>query len=108
MTDRTESGLHTPQHDSRQEPQPYINPPQDEDSDSNEFLDQLAGANTEGTAYVDQSDIDPLEQVTMTDVYQGDTDANQELGEGDVVEGREGLRVGLDVFDERPEICDGV
>lgn len=83
MTDRTESGLHTPQHDSRQEPQPYINPPQDE-GDSNEFLDQLAGANVEGTAYIDQSDVDPLEAVTMTDVYQGETDSLQEMGEGGV------------------------
>ncbi|CAA9306446.1 MAG: hypothetical protein AVDCRST_MAG93-4936 [uncultured Chloroflexia bacterium] len=81
MTDRTESGLHTPQHDSRQEPQPYINPPQDEDA-GNEFLDQLAGVNVEGTAYIDQSDVDQLEQVTMTDVYEGETDSNQELAEG--------------------------
>lgn len=84
MTDRTDSGLHTPQHDSRQEPQPYTNPPQDEDRDSNEFMDQLAGANVEGTAYIDQSDIERLEQITTTDVYQGETDANQELGEGGV------------------------
>ncbi len=81
MTDRTESGLHTPQHDSRQEPHAYVNPPQDED-EGNEFLDQLSGTNVEGTAYIDQSDLDPLEQVTTTDVYEGDTDANQILGEG--------------------------
>lgn len=81
MTDRTESGLHTPQHDLRQEPQPYTNPPQDEDA-GNEFLDQLAGANVEGTAYIDQSDVDQLEQVTMTDVYEGETDVNQDLEEG--------------------------
>jgi hypothetical protein len=82
MTDRTENGLHTPQHDARQEPQPYINPPQDEDTEGNEFLDQLAGRNVAETAYIDQSDVDPLEQITATDVYQGETDANQELGEG--------------------------
>jgi hypothetical protein len=84
MTDRTESGLHTPQGDPRLEPQPYINPPQDQGDESNEFLDQLAGANTEGTAYIDQSDVDSLEHVTITDRDEYVTDPLQDMGEGGV------------------------
>src|SRR4051794_39302283 len=82
MSELERSGLHTPQQRAEQEPQPYINPPQDQ-GDSNEFLDQLAGRNVEETAYIDTDDIEPLEGVTVTDVYEGDTDANQECEDGD-------------------------
>jgi len=83
MSELERSGLHTPQQRPEQEPQPYTNPPQD-DGDSNEFLDQLAGRNVDETAYIDVSDVESLDDVTMMDVYEGDTDANQEHQEGDV------------------------
>lgn len=81
MPERERSGLHTPQQRAEQEPQPSANPPQDQ-GESNEFLDQLAGRNVEETAYIDTDDIEPLEDITMTDIYEGDTDANQEREEG--------------------------
>ncbi len=81
MADQDTSGLHTPQQHPEQEPQPYTDAPQDQ-GDSNEFLDQLAGRNVAETAYFDAGDVEPLEGVTMTDVYEGETDSNQELEEG--------------------------
>lgn len=99
MTDRDSSipAGHTPQHRPEQEPQPYATAPQDE-SESTEFLDQLAGINTDQTAYIDADDIERLEGITMTDIYQGDVDVNQERVEGaaetfDMLESRE-LREG--------------
>jgi hypothetical protein len=73
---------HTPQHDPGLEPVAYENAPQDE-GDSDEFLEQLAGENTDGTAYLDVSQIEPLQDVTTTDVYEGDTGVNQLRSEGD-------------------------
>lgn len=73
---------HTPQHDPGLEPQAYEIAPQDE-GDSTDFLEQLAGVNTDGTAYVDVSNVEPLEGVTSTDIYEGDTDIYQLRGEGD-------------------------
>src|SRR5919199_713079 len=81
MTDQEQSGLHTPQQRPEQEPQPDPTPAQDQ-SDSNAFLDQLAGRNTDQTAYFDDEDVESLEGITMTDVYEGVTGANQELQEG--------------------------
>src|SRR5919206_1512456 len=81
MTDREPSGLHTPQQRPEQEPRSDPNPPQDR-GESNEFLDQLAGRNTDQTAYFDDEDIEPLEGITTTDIYEGVTDVNQELQEG--------------------------
>ncbi len=73
---------HTPQHRPEQEPQPYANPPQDE-GDSTEFLEQLAGENTDDTAYIDESEVERLEGVSMTDLYQGETDVNQLRADGE-------------------------
>lgn len=73
---------HTPQHRVEQEPRPDPTPEQDE-GDSTEFLEQLAGTHTDGTAYIDAEDVEQLEGISMTDVYQGDTDVNQERVEGD-------------------------
>lgn len=81
MTDHNASGLHTPQHRPEMEPQPDREPEQEDDG-SNELLDQLAGRNTEQTAYIDASNVESLEGITMTDVYEGETDPNQELVEG--------------------------
>jgi hypothetical protein len=81
MTDHNSSGLHTPQHRPEMEPRPDLEPEQEDDG-SNELLDQLAGRNTEETAYIDVSDVESLEGISMTDVYEGETDPNQELGEG--------------------------
>lgn len=72
---------HTRQHRPEQEPQAYDNPPQDE-GDSTDFLEQLAGENIDGTAYFDASNVESLESVTSMDVYQGDTDVNQLRSEG--------------------------
>jgi hypothetical protein len=80
MTDHDASGLHTPQHRPEMEPRPDPQPDQDR-GESNEFLDQLAGRNTEETAYFDASDVEPLEGISRTDLYEGDTDPNQELSE---------------------------
>ncbi len=80
MADHDGSGLHTPQNRRELDPQPDPSPDQDR-GESNEFLDQLAGRNTEETAYFDASDVEPLEGITRTDVYQGDVDPNQELAE---------------------------
>ena len=80
MTDLDTSGLHTPQHRPEQDPQPDPEPPQDQ-GESNEFLDQLAGRNVAETAYFDAADVEPLEGISMTDVYEGDVDSNQELVE---------------------------
>ncbi|HEX6287689.1 MAG TPA: BON domain-containing protein [Herpetosiphonaceae bacterium] len=73
---------HTPQHRPEQEPRPDPTPEQDE-GHSTEFLKQLAGSHTDGTAYIDAEDVDRLEGISMTDVYEGDTDVNQELVEGE-------------------------
>lgn len=91
MTDRDRSSIpagHTPQHRSEQEPRPDPTPEQDE-GESTEFLEQLAGTHTDGTAYIDAEDVDSLDDVqtfregaSPTDLYQGDTDANQIRGEG--------------------------
>ena len=43
----------------------------------------MAGTNSDGTAYFDAEDVEELAGITMTDVYQGDTDVNQERAEGD-------------------------
>lgn len=79
---------HTPQHRPEMEPQPDPAPDQDS-GDSTEFLEQLAGTNTDGTAYFDVRNVEPLDDVQTfeeganpTDLYQGDTDANQIRGEG--------------------------
>ncbi len=72
---------HTPQHRPEQEPRPDPTPEQDE-GESAEFLEQLAGMHTDGTAYFDAEDVERLEGITMTDVYEGDTDVNQERVEG--------------------------
>ncbi|HSH78040.1 MAG TPA: hypothetical protein VLA19_05850, partial [Herpetosiphonaceae bacterium] len=80
MTDRDTSGLHTPQQRREQDPQPDPQPDQDR-GESNEFLDQLYGRNVAETAYFDQADVEPLEGVSMTDIYEGETDSNQELRE---------------------------
>jgi hypothetical protein len=74
---------HTLQHNPEQEPRPADPAPQDE-GESTEFLHQLAGTHTDGTAYFDVEDIEPLRTVTMTDVYQGETDVNQIRVEGEV------------------------
>jgi hypothetical protein len=71
-----------PQHRPEQDPRPDPTPPQDQ-GESSEFLEQLAGINTDSTAYIDDEDVEPLEGINMTDVYQGDTDVNQERVEGD-------------------------
>jgi hypothetical protein len=73
---------HTPQHRAEQEPRPDPTPEQDE-GESAEFLEQLAGTNSDGTAYFDAEDVEQLAGITMTDVYQGDTDVNHERVEGD-------------------------
>lgn len=70
-----------PQHRPEQDPHPDPTPPQDQ-GESSEFLEQLAGTHTDATAYFDDEDIEPLEGINMTDVYQGDTDVNQERVEG--------------------------
>ena len=80
MTDQEASGLHTPQQRREQDPQPDPQPDQDR-GESNEFLDQLAGRNVAETAYFDQADVDDLERVTPTDLYEGTTDANQDMQE---------------------------
>jgi hypothetical protein len=99
MTDRDSSipAGHTPQHRPEQEPQPYDAAPQDE-GESTEFLEQLAGINPDQTAYIGAEHIERLEGITMTDIYQGDVDVNQERVEGaaeslDMLESRE-LREG--------------
>lgn len=95
--DRSLPAGHPPQHRPEQEPQPYATPPQDQ-GESSEFLEQLAGTHTDQQAYIDAEDLDTLEGITMTDVYQGDVDVNQERVEGsaerfDLLEARE-LREG--------------
>lgn len=79
---------HTPQHNPEMEPRPDPSPDQDR-GDTTEFLEQLAGTNTDGTAYVDVSNVESLDDMQTfeeganpTDLYQGDTDANQIRGEG--------------------------
>lgn len=83
MTERNSSipPGHTQQHNPAQEPQPQDPPAQDQ-GDSAEFLEQLAGTNVDGTAYFHPEDVERLEGVSMTDLYQGDTDVNQIHGEG--------------------------
>lgn len=91
MTDRDEGAIplgHTQQHDASMEPRPDESPDQDR-GESTEFLEQLAGINVDGTAYVDARNVEPLagsqtfeEGASPTDLYQGDTDANQIRGEG--------------------------
>lgn len=83
MPDHNASGLHTPQHWPELEPRPDPEPEQD-DGGPNPFLDQLAGRNTEETAYIDVSDVESLDGISMTDLYEGETDPNQEPGEGGV------------------------
>ncbi len=62
------------------EPRPDPTPDQDQ-GDSTEFLEQLAGTHADATAYIDDEDIEQLQDITMTDVYQGETDVNQERSE---------------------------
>lgn len=87
---------HTPQHDASMEPRPDPHPPQD-DGDTSEFLEQLTGTRSDGTAYITADDIEKLQGETLTDLYQGDTDTNQERSERtetlDMLESRE-LREG--------------
>ncbi len=71
---------HTPQHNVSMEPRPDPTPDQDQ-GDSTEFLEQLAGTHADATAYIDDEDIEQLQDITMTDVYQGETDVNQERSE---------------------------
>jgi hypothetical protein len=73
---------HTPQHNPGMEPRPDRTPAQDT-GDSTEFLAQLAGSKTDGTAYLYSEDVEPLASITMTDVYEGETDINQERPESD-------------------------
>lgn len=91
MAERDEGAIplgHTQQHDASMEPRPDADPDQDR-GDTTEFLQQLAGINVDGTAYVDVRNVEPLasaqtfeEGASPTDLYQGDTDANQIRGEG--------------------------
>lgn len=71
---------HTQQHNVSMEPRPDPTPDQDQ-GDSTEFLEQLAGTHADATAYIDDEDIEQLQDITMTDVYQGETDVNQERSE---------------------------
>ena len=71
---------HTPQHNASSEPRPDPEPPQDQ-GDSSEFLEQLAGTHVDGTAYIDATDIEQTQGMTLTDLYEGDTDVNQERTE---------------------------
>ena len=71
---------HTPQHNASSEPRPDPTPAQDE-GDSSEFLEQLSGTHVDGTAYIDASDMEQAQGMTLTDLYQGDTDVNQERTE---------------------------
>lgn len=80
MTNPEPGGLHTSQQRAEQEPRPYQNPPQDQRA-SNEFLDQLSGRDPDETAYIGAEDVEPLQAISMTDVYEGETDSNQELDE---------------------------
>lgn len=84
MTERNSSipAGHSPQHDPEQELRPADPAPQDQ-GDSTEFLEQLAGTHADATGYFDDEDVGRLQEVTMTDVYQGETDNNQIRGEGD-------------------------
>ena len=84
MTDRDPAipSGHPPQHGPEQEPRPAASPAQDQ-GDTTEFLEQLAGTNTDGTAYVDASNIEPLGDTNVTDIYQGETEIGQNR---DVVE----------------------
>ncbi len=84
MTDNNDAipTQHTPQHNASMEPRADPTPDQDQ-GESAEFLEQLAGVNTDGTAYFDAEDVESLEGITMTDVYEGDTDVNQERVEGE-------------------------
>lgn len=84
MTERDQAipSGHTPQHRPEQEPHADPTPEQDE-GESTEFLEQLAGMHSDATAYFDAEDVDQLEGITMTHVYQGDTDVNQKRVEGD-------------------------
>lgn len=68
---------HTPQHNVSSEPKPDDTPDQDR-GDSTEFLEQLAGTHVDATAYIDADDVEQMQDITMTDVYQGETDRNQE------------------------------
>ncbi len=68
---------HTPQHNMAYEPKPDDTPDQDR-GDSTEFLEQLAGTHVDATAYIDADDVEQMQTITMTDVYQGETDVNQE------------------------------
>jgi|GEM_PF-1346084 len=79
MTDREERipTTHPPQHNASMEPSADATPDQDR-GDSTEFLEQLAGTHSDATAYIDAEDIEQLAGITMTDVYQGETDVNQE------------------------------
>ncbi len=81
MSNSDQSGLHTPQHRPELDKQPD---PQtgDEGRPQNELLDELAGRNTEQTAYIGVEDVESLEGITVMDVYEGETDSNQELVEG--------------------------
>lgn len=81
MSDNERSGLHTPQHRPEQDPAP-ANPPEQDRGDSDAFLHQLAGRNTDGTAYIDAEDVEPLQGITPTDLYELDTDVNQVQAEG--------------------------
>jgi hypothetical protein len=80
MAENKPGELHTPQHRLEMEPKAEREPSQDR-ADSNELLDQLDGRNDDQTAYIGTEDVESLEGVTMTDVYQGETDPNQELVE---------------------------
>ncbi len=71
---------HTPQHNVSMEPRPDPTPDQDQ-GDSTEFLEQLAGTHADATGYFDDEDVEQTQDITMTDVYQGETDVNQERRE---------------------------
>ncbi len=81
MTDNERSGLHTPQHRVEQDPRP-ADPAEQDMGESTDFLNQLAGRNPDQTAYIDDADVEPLQGITPTDLYEGDTDVNQVLAEG--------------------------
>ncbi len=71
---------HTQQHNTSFEPRADPTPDQDA-GDSTEFLEQLAGTHADATAYFDDEDVEQTQDITMTDVYQGETDVLQERRE---------------------------
>lgn len=55
----------------------------DPQDDVNDDMEELANSNPEGTAYIGTENIDVLEGVSMTDLYQNDTDTTQNRDNAD-------------------------